>query len=74
MRERKTCVIEDYGDKKCKMRKQNARCANMCILLNVLGLPDQPGRGEIGKGVQAPGTRVLARGQVDSGSERELKS
>lgn len=56
-----------------KKRKMHARCANMCIFLNFVGLPDQYGRGEIGDGVCAPGTCVVARGYVDSGMESGWK-
>ena len=57
-------------DNKCE-RRDAQPCA---VFWNVVDLPDQPGRGEIGDAVRAPGTRAVARGQVDSGSERGLKS
>ena len=43
------------------------------IFWNFVCLPDQHDRGEIIEGVCAPETRVVARGQVDSGTGRILK-
>ena len=50
------------------------RAQTRAIFSNFVDLPDQPGCGEIGERVRAPGTRAVARVQVVSGSERELKS
>ena len=50
------------------------RAQTGAIFSNFVDLPDQPGCGEIGERVRAPGTRAVARVQVVSGSEREPKS